>query len=242
VTSSSFPSRFRRRIAIAFVAVAGLSAGALALGAAVTVHSYRTTSFEDRARSEARDDLRLLRSGARPEVIAGRLADAEQPGGPAIVVIVDGDVISSVESVDLGNVPAALRRRAAEQPGGLAEGRATLRSGSALVLGAVLDDPPVEAYFFFPREDLDQSLLELRATLLIGWVVVVVVAGVAGTLVARRALRPVRTAADAARSVAEGILDTRLPIRSTDELGCCVQREGGGARGQDRRARRGARP
>ena len=46
-----------------------------------------------------------------------------------------------------------------------------------------------------------------------------VLAGLGGTLFARRTLAPVAQASDAARSLAEGLLDTRLPVASDDEFG-----------------------
>jgi two-component system sensor histidine kinase MtrB len=216
---AEFPVRFRRRIAVAFVVVAGLSAGALAVGASVTVYSYRTSTFRDRAREQARDDLRLLAAGASPEVVAGRLADAEQPGGPAVLVVTDGQVVSSVETLDLADVPASVRTAANAEPDALVESRTTLASGAALVIGSVDPASKTEVYFFFPREELERSLRELLITLGVGLVIVVAIAGVAGTVVARRTLRPVSTAADAARRVAEGLLDTRLPVDSSDEFG-----------------------
>ena len=214
-----FPARFRRRLAISYVVVAGISAGALALGAAVTVHSYRTSTFHERARQQVRDDVRLLAAGAPPAVVAGRLADAEEPGGPGVIVVTGGEVLPSVDAVDLGDVPPDVRAGVAEAPGTLVEGSTELRGGAALVIGTVDEESGAEAYFFFPREELDRSTRELRFTLGIGWVVVMAVSGVAGAVIARRSLRPVRNAADAARSVAEGLLDTRLPVRSGDEFG-----------------------
>lgn len=214
-----FPVRFRRRLTIAFIAVAGISAGGLAIGAAVTVYSHRTSNFEERARQQVQGDLRLIAAGAPPLVVAGRLADAAQPGGPAVIVVLDGEVISSVETLDLSDVPADIREQAQDDAGALIEGRTVLRSGAALVIGTVDADTNTEAYYFFPREELERSLRELLVTLAIGWVLIVVAAGVAGTLMARRTLRPVRTAADAARSVAEGLLDTRLQVGSSDEFG-----------------------
>jgi two-component system sensor histidine kinase MtrB len=214
-----FPARFRRRITITYVVVAGLSAGALALGAALAVYSYRTSTFVERAREQVRDDVRLLAAGAPPNVVAGRLADAEQPGGPAVIVVTGGETISSVETLDLGDVPAQLRRDASSSPGTLVEDRTELLSGATLVIGTVDPDSEAEAFFLFPREELERSLRELNVTLAIGWLIVVAVAAVAGSVIARRTLRPVRSAADAARSVAEGLLDTRLPVRSDDEFG-----------------------
>lgn len=214
-----FPALFRRRLAIAFIVVAGVSAGALALGAAVTVYSYRTNTFAERAREQVRDDVQLLAAGAEPSVVAGRLADAEQPGGPGVIVVAGSEVVSSFAALDLGALPSDLRDRVAAEPGALVEGRTELRTGAALVIGTIETESGAELYFFFPREELDRSLRELQITLGLGWLIVVIVAGVAGTVIARQTLRPVRSAADAARSVAEGLLDTRLAVRSGDEFG-----------------------
>jgi two-component system sensor histidine kinase MtrB len=217
--STAFPVRFRRRIAIAFVVVAGISAGALAVGASVAVYSYRTSTFRERAREQVRTDASLLAAGAAPAIIAERLAHAAEPGGPAVVVLSHGTVLSSVETVGLERVPDSLQQDARAHAGELVESRVRLPSGAALVVGTVDKRSAAEIYFFFPREELERSLRELFVTLGAGWLIVVATAGIAGTLIARRALRPVRTAADAARSVTEGLLDTRLPVTSIDEFG-----------------------
>jgi signal transduction histidine kinase len=46
---------------------------------------------------------------------------------------------------------------------------------------------------------------------------------VIGVLLARRTLRPVARASDAARSLAEGLLETRLPVEGRDEFGVWAQ-------------------
>ena len=53
------PGRLRRRLAIAFVLVAGISAGALALGSFLLVRQARLIESRDRAKDEARFDLLL---------------------------------------------------------------------------------------------------------------------------------------------------------------------------------------
>ena len=52
-----------------------------------------------------------------------------------------------------------------------------------------------------------------------GWGVVVALSAAAGALVARRVLRPVAQASEAAHSLAEGLLETRLPVETDDEFG-----------------------
>jgi len=202
-----------------FVLVAGLSAGTLAAGAYVTVDSYRARAFGARARTEVRDDVRLLAAGAPAAALAARIANTEQPGGPGTLVVSAGEVSSSLETLEAGDIPAGLREEALSRPGEIVEARSDVNGVSMLVLGTVDEDTDTELFAFFPRTELERSMSELRTTLSVGWLIVVLLAAVAGSLVARRALRPVASAAAAARSVAEGLLDTRLPVEGTDEFG-----------------------
>jgi signal transduction histidine kinase len=55
--------------------------------------------------------------------------------------------------------------------------------------------------------------------LALGWLVLTLMAGLVGTVLARRTLAPVSQASQAARSLAEGLLDTRLPVAGDDEFG-----------------------
>jgi HAMP domain-containing protein len=70
-----------------------------------------------------------------------------------------------------------------------------------------------------PPSALHDDLAQLRTILLAGWGVVVALSAAAGALVARRVLRPVAQASEAARSLAEGLLETRLPVDADDEFG-----------------------
>jgi two-component system sensor histidine kinase MtrB len=55
--------------------------------------------------------------------------------------------------------------------------------------------------------------------LLTGWVIVTALAALVGNAVARRTLRPVREASEAAHALAGGMLDTRLDTGRVDEFG-----------------------
>ena len=219
MTTTSHPARLRRRLAISFVAVAGLSAGALAVGADVSVHSIRTARFYSQSRDSVRVDLRLLASGTAPDVVATRWAGNVELGGSAVVVMIDGIEVSSVPTIGIDDVPASLRRDVDERPGDLLDALTRVEDSSALVIGTSVPGSDLQVFHFFPREEFLRGFVELRQTLVIGWLVVVATAGVAGSVVARRTLRPVRTASDAARSVAEGLLETRLPVGGDDEFG-----------------------
>jgi two-component system sensor histidine kinase MtrB len=62
------------------------------------------------------------------------------------------------------------------------------------------------------------DLAALRNVLAVGWLVLSLLAAVGGGLLARRVLAPVARASSAARSMAEGRLDTRLPVAGSDEF------------------------
>ena len=78
-------------------------------------------------------------------------------------------------------------------------------------------------YFFFPEDELWSELADLRNILLAGTVLLVLLAAGAGALVARRTLAPVARASEAAQSIAEGLLETRLPVEREDEFGAWAQ-------------------
>jgi signal transduction histidine kinase len=80
-----------------------------------------------------------------------------------------------------------------------------------------------ELYFFFSEQGLRHELAVLRNILLVGGGLLVLLAALAGALFAREALRPVARASEAAHSLAEGLLETRLPVEGQDEFGAWAQ-------------------
>jgi two-component system sensor histidine kinase MtrB len=74
-------------------------------------------------------------------------------------------------------------------------------------------------YFFYDEQQVWDDLATLRNVLAFGWLALTLLAGLVGTVLARRTLAPVSQASQAARSLAEGLLDTRLPVAGNDEFG-----------------------
>jgi two-component system sensor histidine kinase MtrB len=220
--AGGFPTGFRRRLALAFVVVAGVAAGSLAIGAAMAVTSYRHHAFRDRAREEATKDLARLDASSPVSSLVRKLEGTEQLGGPDLMVIEDGAVTASVDRLDTDDVPSRLRSQVRAGGDELVAATTTIDDGPFYVLGRSIGGG-AEVYFFFSQGDLRHGLTELRVTLVLGWAIVVVGAAVAGTLVARRTLRPVQAAADAARSVTEGLLATRLRVEGDDEFALWAQ-------------------
>jgi two-component system sensor histidine kinase MtrB len=88
-----------------------------------------------------------------------------------------------------------------------------------LIAGARIPGSTVELYVISDESRIHHDLDQLRAALLAGWTLVIIVAALVGRVLARRTLEPVGRASQAARAVAEGLLDTRLPVEERDEFG-----------------------
>jgi two-component system, OmpR family, sensor histidine kinase MtrB len=212
------PGRLRRRLVLAFALSAGVAAAALAAGSFLLVRDARLDDSRDRALEQSRFNLVLasevLPAGG-PEVLLDAYA---RRGSFETVLLVDGNDYPSSLSLGEEQVPADLRELVAQ--GQLAYERTEVTDTRYLVTGGrVPGSGDAEAYFFFSEEELWDELAQLRNILLVGLGVVVLLAGLVGTLLARRTLAPVARASTAARSLAEGLLDTRLPVESSDEFG-----------------------
>jgi signal transduction histidine kinase len=212
------PARLRRRLTLAFALTAGIAAAALAAGSFLLVRDARLSDSRDRALEQSRFNL-VLASEVLPTEGPDALLEAyARRGRFETVLLADGTSFPSSLSLGEEQVPDDLRALVAE--GELAYERTEVADTRYLVTGGqVPGDEEDEAYFFFSEEDLWNDLADLRTILLVGLGIVVIAAALAGALLARRTLAPVARASTAARSLAEGLLDTRLPVESSDEFG-----------------------
>jgi two-component system, OmpR family, sensor histidine kinase MtrB len=213
--------RMRRRLTIAFMLAAGISAAALAGGSYLVVRDSRLDDSLNRSLEQARATLvlaaTLLGGSSDPATAEGLVAALERRAGFDAVVIAEGEAISTSLSLGEAQVPQDLR--AVVEGGGLAYQRTEIRGEHELVIGGKPFGSEAEVYFFFSEEQIYADLRELAVILFAGTGVLVVLAGIGGALLARRTLRPVAQASEAAHSLAEGLLDTRLPVDRHDEFG-----------------------
>jgi signal transduction histidine kinase len=212
------PGRLRRRLAIAFVLVAGISAGVLALGSYLLVRQARLADSLDRAQTAATFQLVLAGRQFLPltEDHIAALKDAFEQRDQHVVLVTNGNVIASNPSFD---PPIASELRGLVEAGRLGYERLSLGGHHLLLVGGRIPGSAAELYFVTLEDRIDSDLTQLRSVLLIGWVAVLVIAGLVGRLLAKRTLEPVARASDAARSMAEGLLATRLPVEGQDEFG-----------------------
>jgi signal transduction histidine kinase len=209
--------RLRRRLTIAFVLVAGIASGALALGSFLLVRQARLSDSLDAAKAEARFDL-VLAQGFLPldEPSTQRIMESFRQNRVNVVLVTGGATLASNPSFAPPISPAL---RSLVGSGQLAFERLSSGNRDLLVVGGPIPGSEHQLYFVFPEDRIQRDLAQLRNVLLAGWGVVILLAGLVGRLLARRTLGPVARASQAAQSIAEGLLATRLPVTGKDEFG-----------------------
>lgn len=181
------------------------------------VRVVQLEDFRETAEQQGASILALLPASTPASQIPDLLAAFEEAEGLEFLVVEGEAVLSSRGIRPEADVPVDLLRPLRE--GGTGSGETTVDGVRYFVVGGRAGGSGAETSLFFSLTAARLRLQQLRQVLGVGWVGVVCLAALAGDRVARRALRPVDEAARAAQAMAEGHLDTRLPIRATDEFG-----------------------
>jgi two-component system, OmpR family, sensor histidine kinase MtrB len=215
------PGSLRRRLTIAFLLVAGLSAAALAVASYAIVREARLSDSVDRSVEQSRFNLVLANETLSPDPSAQeieQLLDAyERRGGFETVGTTGTRRFSSSVSVGIQEVPADLRAVVAS--GKVGYERLDVAGTRYLIVGGKVEKAGTQLYYFYSEERLWDELAQLRNVLLAALGVVALIGALVGALLARGILAPVGRASQAAHSLAEGLLETRLPVESGDEFG-----------------------
>lgn len=208
----------RRRLTVVLALAVGLSGAALAAGSYFVVRHNLLADSVDSNVIQTRRNLEVASAylGQGPRALLKAYAER----GFSTVVTSGGRSFVSGTGVSLREVPSGLRTLV--ERGDLGYERATVAGRHYLVTGAPVAKN-TRAYFFFSEDGLRHDLAQLRNILSAGVAIVVLLAGLVGAVLARRTLRPVGRASLAARSLAEGLLDTRLPVEGEDEFGAWAQ-------------------
>ena len=208
-------ARVRRRLAITFTLAVGMATGALAIGSYLIVRSARLDDSQSRAVSQSRFNLRFAAGEPSPQALV--TAYATRGDFCTIVLPADGDAVrSNLTCPGPRQVPDELLRLVGE--GRLASQRLTVAGRHQVAVGGSVPGRDERIVFFFDEQQVWSDLDALRNVLAAGWLLLTLLGAVAGTLLARRVLAPVAQASMAARSLAEGLLDTRLPVTGDDEF------------------------
>ncbi|HTW05266.1 MAG TPA: MtrAB system histidine kinase MtrB [Streptosporangiaceae bacterium] len=160
-------------------------------------------------------------------------ADAENSYGVAVVLPPDYSgppVYRPGETAGLAytQIPSRLIAKVAElQKKGVSSASFTYSSmsypsdTSPLVPGLIYGVPAgpyYQLYYFFPLTQVQQSLVQIQRTLLLGGIALVFLFAGIAALVTRWVVTPVRYAALGAQRLSAGNLDERMPVRGVDEL------------------------
>jgi signal transduction histidine kinase len=207
----------RRRLTIAFGLAVGVSAVALAAGSYFVVRHNLLRDSVNSAERQARRNLQLAPSYL-PNT-TDLLHAYSRTGGFETIVFDNGNTFASKPFFEPKEVPDGLRRIV--RGGDLGYQRETAAGTHYLVVGGPAEND--ELYFFFSEQGLRHELAVLRNILLAGGGLLVLLAALAGAVFARETLRPVARASAAAHSLAEGLLETRLPVEGRDEFGSWAQ-------------------
>jgi two-component system, OmpR family, sensor histidine kinase MtrB len=209
------PRGLRRRLVIAFVLVAAVSAGILAVASYLLVRQARLQGSLTASQIQAREDLNLAYRIPYPEAV-GFVQAYEQRGTHAVLIFPGDRRVASDPRV---NPPIPPGLHDLVRQGQLGYQRMDVAGQPYLVLGGRVPGSAAELYLFFPEQDIEHNLALLRNALAAAWLGVLLVAALIGHVLARRTLEPVARASEAARQIADGRLDTRLPTGAADEFG-----------------------
>jgi signal transduction histidine kinase len=215
----------RTRLAVTLVALVALTVAAIGLGVYAFVDGSLRARVVADARQQADFNLSVLLPAAEPPPRdAATFGDSGLPAqfrlrGEAEVIADFGDG----RPWGPARLQGALDQlspelRAIVDAGQLGYAWQTVAAEPALVVGGRQPGGP-SLYFVFPARAVDDALAQLRLGLLAGGLVAILLALVTSGLIARGILRPVRAGAGAARRIADGDLDARVPVRGRDELG-----------------------
>jgi two-component system sensor histidine kinase MtrB len=200
---------------------AGVSAAALAAGSFLLVRSSRLDDSRDRSLDQARANLVLaatILSGSSTAASAKALLTTfQRRAGFETVILAGKQSFPTSFSVGPQQIPSGLGPIV--RAGEIGYERTKAIGTHYLVVGGRPFRSQIELYFFFSEQRLFADVRELAITLFGGTGVLVLLAGFAGALLSRRALSPIAQASQAARSLAEGLLATRLPVERQDEFG-----------------------
>jgi signal transduction histidine kinase len=209
------PGGLRRRLVVAFVLVAAISGGALAIASFLLVRQARLQGSVNARAVEARQDLRLAVAITHRE--ATEFVRAYERTGTHAVLAFPGR--TSVPSNPQVNPAIPDTLRSIVRQGKLGYERFEVSGKPYLVLGGEVRSSAAQLYLLFDESSLQGNLIQLRNTLAIAWLAVALLAALIGNALARRTLEPVARASEAARLMAQGRLETRLPAGPPDEFG-----------------------
>ncbi len=221
-TASTFRPRrsLTRRMALIFATAVIVTALALALSAFFITTAASDNDALDKALTQAQFNFFLadsiLPADPQPEDYDRLLAALQRRGDFAALIQAGDESYVSGAQVTEDLVTPELAAKVEEGRVGF---QTIEMSGEPTVaVGGQVRSDDLSLYFFFPQGERLADLARLRNILLVAGIILAVLGALAGYLLARRLLAPLRRASKATVRMAEGDLDIRLPA-GQDEFG-----------------------
>ncbi len=217
----------RARIAIMVVALVAATAIVLGISAVAFVDGSLRDQLRATSLRQANYDLGVLIPAALPNDIdrvsltASGLLETFRLRGDVETIVDFGDGDPMVSSFDLVGVLAGFppELRQIVDRGQIGYAWTSVAGRPSLVLAGRPGAGEPAFYFVHDASDVDSALAQLRIGLLAGTVVLIGVALATARTVARGILLPVVAASRAAGQIADGQLDARVIVTSSDEFG-----------------------
>ena len=217
-----------RRIALLFVAAVVVTALALALSAYFITKGAQDERALSDALRQSRQNLTvadsMLPEEPGPSDYTDLMAAFQIRGDFNTFMEVRSEPLPYVSGPDVTRAPVTpeLAAKVAEDRIGYqtvtVRNERTMEDERTIIVGSQLRSGELTVYFFYPQGTRLADLARLRNVLAIGGSILAVLGAIAGYLLARAVVRPVREASKAAAQMSQGDLDIRLPAGS-DEFG-----------------------
>ncbi len=199
--------------------------GALLLSAFLAAAAYsftRSSIINQRDKSgveQARRDAQVTQNEllAHNATALTAIVRLRQLGVLRAAVLDSGDWRSSEPGLSRDQIPLALRNRVVDD-GVASRMIVTVEGQPTLIVGFPLKSTDGSFFEFIPLGDVRSTLNNVGLSLLFGGIITTMAGALLGTFAARRAVRPLGDAAQAAQAIAGGRLDTRLEPTDDPDL------------------------
>jgi signal transduction histidine kinase len=209
-----------RRIALLFVLAMVVTALALSLSAYFITKTTQEDEALDKALSQSRFNLFLADSVLPPEPEESdydQLVDAFKIRGD-FATLIEAEDQTYVSGPDVNRTLVTGELAAKVAAGRIGYQTLAITGEPTLVVGGQVRSGGLAIYFFYPQGQRLAELARLRNILLIAGAILAVLGALAGYLLARGLVKPIRRASRAAVQMSQGDLGIRLPV-GPDEFG-----------------------
>ena len=219
---------FRSRLIITVIGLIGVTAGVVALSSYLLVRNSLRSQLVADSVARAEFNITVLAGPDQLPVDAGP-AEFEASGltdrfllrgsSGVFVEFTDGESYASSIALVAADALLTTELRAVVAGGNYGYEFTEVDDSPTLIVAGRRPPAGPDFYFFYPADDVASALSQLAQVLIAASAVVVIFGALGAGLIARRVLRPVAVAGEAAGLVAQGDLAVRLRADTNDELG-----------------------